>query len=226
MDFWFNGNIILSKGAKMTLKNRLSSSKTSMLSPEDIKNWGVEGVSRMHIPSHPLLLVKIPSVSTLNEEGKVIRTKPQIAYYDKQTKRTGIDLASNFYAPLAEKLPTPEQIEKWKEREKCLSEEERALLLASIDHEARICGRRYSQEEKKHALGFLIKNETLLKQAIRNERKYQSLSRVERTIFDRSEKERVAKERQEVRRFKTRSYIIEKKNTREPHAWREIPQRN
>lgn len=211
----------------VTLKTRLSASKIPALLVEDIKKYGVEGGTYIEANfDHPFLLVKIPAVSTINKEGKTVKGKPQMAYYDVKTGEMGIGLASDFFALLPETLPTLDKVIKWKEREGNLSEEERALLLASIDHEARICGRRYSQEEKKHALGFLIKNETLLKQAIRNERKYQSLSRVERTIFDRSEKERVAKERQEVRRFKTRSYIIEKKNTREPHAWREILQRN
>ena len=187
----------------MTLKNRLSSSKTSMLSPEDIKNWGVEGVSRMYIHSHPLLLVKIPSVSTLNEEGKVIRTKPQIAYYDKQTKRTGIDLASNFYAPLAEKLPTPEQIEKWKEREKGLSAEDRALVFDHIDHQARVLGRgkKLTQEERERDFRFLIKYESQLKQAIREERKYQQLSFDERQF-------------QDDRRRPLRPYVISQKGVK------------
>ena len=184
------------KDKMTTLKNRLSTSKIPALLVEDIKKYGVEGGSYSDKNfEHSFLLIKIPSVPAVNQGGEKVKVKPQIAYYDLTTREMGIGQASDFFA-LLETLPTLDKVIKWKERETNLSEEERALVLASIEHEARIVGRRYNQEEKEQAFGFLIKNEPLLKHAIENERKYQSLSRIERTMIDRIEKEKVAKKSQ------------------------------
>ena len=202
----------LNERVKMTLKNELSVRKLA-LSVEDILKYGAEGGTYIDKDfDHRFLLIKIPSVPAARKGKKTARGKAQVVYYDIMTKEVGIGLASDFFEILPGTLPTLDKVIKWKEREANLSAEERKLLLASINHGARILGRSnstYNQEEREQAFGFLIKNEPMLKRAIENERKYQSLSRIERTFFDQIAKEKEAKKEKP----KTRSYIIKNRRT-------------